>query len=157
SANPQEPSKSSPWQTLMSALTFLGTVLKWVVFGVLGLVVLFVVVRALLKFLANFSTWAKDLLAWWRSLFAGWGRSDDDGTEGGEPVEKAAPPRPFSDFPNPFHDGRATRWSPDQLVRYSFDALQAWANERDLGRRPDETPLEFVRRLGDEVPALEAD
>jgi hypothetical protein len=43
------------------------------------------------------------------------------------------------------------------LVRYSFEALQAWAHERDLGRRPDETPLEFVARLGDEVPALEAD
>src|SRR5262249_29839800 len=64
---------------------------------------------------------------------------------------------PFSSFANPFADGRARRLSPEELVRYSFEALQAWAWERDLGRRPEETPLEFVARLGDEVPALEAD
>ena len=38
---------------------------------------------------------------------------------------------------------------------YSFDALQAWANDRGLGRQLGETPLEFVDRLAQEVPALE--
>jgi hypothetical protein len=35
--------------------------------------------------------------------------------------------------------------------------MQAWAAERDLGRQPGETPLEFADRVGLEVPALEAD
>ena len=31
------------------------------------------------------------------------------------------------------------------------------ARERDLGRQPGETPLEFADRVGGEVPSLEAD
>ena len=34
--------------------------------------------------------------------------------------------------------------SPDDLVRYTFEAVQAWAAERDLPRRVGETPLEFA-------------
>jgi hypothetical protein len=44
-----------------------------------------------------------------------------------------------------------------ELIRYTFAAAQAWARERDLGRQPGETPLEFAGRVGAEVPALEAD
>jgi hypothetical protein len=45
--------------------------------------------------------------------------------------------------------------SPAELVRLAFDALQAWASERGLPRRPGETPLEFASRLAAECPALE--
>jgi hypothetical protein len=68
---------------------------------------------------------------------------------GGKPL------RPFSSYTNPFADGSAGGMSPEEVVRYTFAAFEAWAYERDLGRRPDETPLEFARRVGDEVPALE--
>ena len=47
--------------------------------------------------------------------------------------------------------------SPDELARYSFEALESWAWEHSLGRNPDETPSEFAGRLGAEVPALETD
>ena len=157
SGQAQQPSSSNPLNSLMNLMAAFGPVLKWIVFAVLALVVLFVIGRALLKFLANFSTWARDLLAWWRSLFAGWGRAADDGEEDGERTDPAARPRPFDDFANPFADGRAGQWSADKLVRYSFAALEAWAFERDVARRPDETPLEFADRLGEEVPALEND
>jgi hypothetical protein len=40
------------------------------------------------------------------------------------------------------------------LVRYSFAALDAWASEHDLARQEEETPREFVERLGVEVPDL---
>jgi hypothetical protein len=33
--------------------------------------------------------------------------------------------------------------------------VQAWARERELGRQPGETALEFVGRVSGEVPALE--
>jgi Domain of unknown function (DUF4129) len=155
SSQAAQPNSSSPLNSLMNLLASVAPVLKWIVFGVLALVVLFVVVRALLQFLANFSTWARDLLAWWRSLFAGWGRSEDDQDGGDDTAGKSAPPRPFADFVNPFHDGSAGRWSPDKLVRYTFEALEAWAAERDLARRPEETPLEFAERLGGEMPAIE--
>ena len=57
-------------------------------------------------------------------------------------------PRPFRAFSNPFADGSAAGRSPDDLVRYSFAALDAWSAEQDLGRREDETPLEFADRIG---------
>lgn len=47
--------------------------------------------------------------------------------------------------------------SPAQLVRYSFEALEAWAFEHDLPRMTDETPIEFADRVGGDVPALESE
>ena len=58
-----------------SKFSGLATFLKWVVFGVLALVVIFFVLRSGLKFLAHFTDWAKRLLAaiqaWWAGLFGG--------------------------------------------------------------------------------------
>jgi hypothetical protein len=159
----QPPPSGSLLQSLQSFLAGLLPLLKWIVLIVFVLVVGFLLLRALLQFLANFSTWAAGLLKalrdLWQALF-GWlqPRPATSGGSGGEEQGVGGPPpRPFSWYANPFTDGRARRLSPEELVRYSFEALQAWAWERDLGRRPDETPLEFVARLGDEVPALEAD
>jgi hypothetical protein len=156
------PPSGSPLQSLQSFLSGLLPVLKWIVFIIFALLVGFLLLRALLQFLANFSNWAAGLLKalqdLWQALFGWWQpRPITGGGGGAEQPVTAAPPRPFSSYSNPFADGRARRLSPEELVRYSFEALQAWAHERHLGRRPDETPLEFVARLGDEVPALEAD
>lgn len=160
-SSPQEPS-SGPLSSLLDKLGFLGTILKWVVFGILVLVVLFFVFRSGLKWLANFTDWARRLLEafqnWWASLFGG-GRTDAADDESPEEAFRSQGwrPRPFALFPNPFMDGTVDRMSPDQVARYSFEALQAWAHDRDLGRRPEETPMEFAERLGTEVPALEED
>ena len=62
--------------------------------------------------------------------------------------EPVLPPRPFSSFANPFEIGLDQRFSPNDLVIYSFEALEAWAFEHNLARSPHETPTEFVRRLG---------
>src|SRR5262249_13687623 len=45
--------------------------------------------------------------------------------------------------------------TPTQLVQYSFEALEAWAVERQLGRQTGETALEFAGRVGEEYPAVE--
>jgi hypothetical protein len=135
-------------------------VLKWVVFAVLAVLVLFFVLRGFLQFMANFTGWARGLLDalnnFWASLFAG--RAKEKGRKAGEGSAEAPagrPEPPFSSFSNPFADGSARVLSPEQLVRYAFAAVQAWARERDLGRQPGETALEFVERVCAEVPALE--
>jgi hypothetical protein len=135
----------------------LARILKWIVLIVFGLVIAFLLLRALLRFLANFTGWARRLLdslrAFWEAL---WGRRKIQ-TEGAseEGPEQRAPPLPFSSFPDPFQSGRAGRMSPSELVHYSFEALQAWAQEHKLARQPGETPLEFAERLAEEVPVLE--
>jgi hypothetical protein len=132
--------------------------LKWVVFAILALVVGFVVFRALLKFLANFTGWAKRLLAslekLWQALFGWWGQAkvEEIEEEVATPVRR---PRPFASFTNPFIDGTARQRSPEELVQYSFEALEAWAWEQGLGRQADDTPLAFAERIAFETPGLE--
>jgi hypothetical protein len=115
--------------------------------------------RGGLRYLANFFDWARRLLeslrAFWDGLFGP--RRTEAACEGGEAEERRAPPRPFRSYGNPFRNGRAEEMSPAELVRYSFEALEAWAFEHDLPRMTDETPIEFANRVGGDVPALEGE
>ena len=99
------------------------------VFAVLALAALFFVLRSGLRWMANFTNWAKRLLdaleAWWRSLFGR--RTERVAQSVIIEQEYRPPPRPFSSFANPFLDGSAEQQSPAELVRYSFEALEAWA------------------------------
>jgi hypothetical protein len=142
-----------------SALSKFADVLKWIVFIALGLIVLFVVFRHGLGFLSNFMPWAKNLLAaidaWLKGLFGGKERVvEEKPAVVAQPVET---PVPFTSFSNPFADGTASGRSPEDLVRYSFEALEAWAGDRDVPRRPDETALEFASRLGKDFSWLRED
>src|SRR5262249_52575552 len=71
--------------------------------------------------------------------------------------EVGKPParRSFDSFINPFTSGGAEERAPEELVRYTFAALDAWAEERGCARHPEETPREFASRLGEAYPALE--
>jgi hypothetical protein len=150
----QAPSKVPDWTKR------LGKILKWVIAGAVVAVVLFLLLRNGLKFLANFTHWARRLLeilsAFWHGLWGWWGRgSEPTGEE--EETAPGSEPKPFASFRDPFVYGTADGMSPERLVRYSFEALQAWAWERGLPRRRGETPKEFAQRLGEEFPALEAE
>jgi hypothetical protein len=65
--------------------------------------------------------------------------------------------KPFSEFADPFASGLAGRWTGEELLTYSFEALEAWAREQGLSRRDQETPLEFSRRLGASLAGVSAD
>ena len=123
SGSSSAPKLSPP--SLLSLFTSIGQVLKWIVFVVVGLVVGFVVLRALLKFLANFTGWAKRLLAslegLWRALFGWWLPSARPKQSKTEP-ERELVIRPFSSYRNPFWDGADNQGSPEELVQYSFEA-----------------------------------
>jgi hypothetical protein len=133
--------------------------LKWIVLGVIVLFVVVFLLRALLSFLANFTGWAKALLDWWQALWnALWRcRRETERPAIAEKTDERLRGRPFNNYRNPFESGRARRMSPVELVRYSFEALEAWAAEHDLGRAEDETPLEFTNRIGAAVPELARD
>ncbi len=154
---PTPPPVSTP--SGLSELSFeLLKLLKWIVGIIVGLLIAILLLRALLRFLANFTHWASGLLksmqSLWDQLF-GWWRGRLPEASFAEP-EKAAPPPPFSTMRDPFLTGDAQRMPPAELLRVTFDALEAWAYEHDLPRQTGETPFEFVERLVIEYPALEA-
>jgi len=141
------------WLNLLSKTA---TVLKWIIFGLLALATVVFVLRGGLRYLANFTDWARRLLealrGFWDRLFGG--RQDDPASSrvpGEIPEAKRAP---FQDFANPFLDGRAEEMTSADVVRYSFEALEAWAAERECGRGTQETPIEFTDRLADEASSL---
>ncbi len=156
-SNEKGPDSSSP---TFGWLKDLLPILKIVVFVIFGLVILFLLLRGLLRFAAGFSEWARNLLSFFRSLWASilslFGRKEAEGTDATEEEERV-PLAPFEAFSNPFEDGRAETMPLADLVRYSFAALEAWARDRQMGRRKGETALELAARLGDELPALERD
>ena len=51
--------------------------------------------------------------------------------------------RPFGDYLEPFSTNQFRGWPVERLVVYSFEAMQAWADERGCGRVPDQTVQEF--------------
>ena len=108
--------------------------------------------------------YGRDFLEVLRALLAallgglgfGWGkkREKDAAGEADEPVP---PPRPFASYANPFDAGLDHQLRPDDLVLYSFEALEAWAYEHELARSPHETPMEFAGRIGEARPDLGPD
>ena len=76
------------------------------------------------------------------------GKKERKKGDAGEEAEPAPPPRPFASYANPFDVGLDQQLTPDDLVIYSFETLEAWAYEHELARSPHETPSEFVSRIG---------
>lgn len=143
-----QPSASAPSWSLP-----LGGILKWVFY----LAVIAGVAYWAWKSRAALAQALRDFLeawrAFWASLFGG--KRGPKEAVPGEAVAEAAPaPRPFSDYADPFAAGWAERWSPDELVRYSFAALEAWAREHGRPRGPEETPYEFAEGVADRAKHL---
>jgi hypothetical protein len=160
SKNGQNSAERPQNSSVGSAMSKIADVLKWIVFVALALIILFVVFRHGLQFLSNFMPWAKNLLAaidaWWKGLFGGREKKvkESAAAEIAPVIESRAP---FAAYTNPFSDGTAAGRSPEDLVRYSFQAFEAWAGDREMPRADYETPLEFAARVGDQFVWLRPD
>jgi hypothetical protein len=78
---------------------------------------------------------------------------------GRSPFSTAAPtanqavvPPPFKSFQNPFLTGADRLWPPERLITYSYDALRSWVLELEARHGSPQTPREFCRRIGGEMP-----
>jgi hypothetical protein len=60
----------------------------------------------------------------------------------------------FALYRNPFLLGQCSSWTHEQLVLYSFEALQAWADEHGFKPRPEQTAREFCGELGHRLPEV---
>jgi hypothetical protein len=145
------PRPSIPRLTSVAGITWLLTLLKWIFYGILAIIVIYAIWRnreALWKGFCDFVQFFTDL---WQNLFGGARRRAEAAAEAAN--AKKLLPR-FADFTDPFAAGVAGRYPPAELVRYTFEALEAWARDRGLARHPDQTPHEFVRDLAADSTAL---
>jgi hypothetical protein len=147
---------SSSRPSVSQMMEAIGGFLKWVTWFVIACLVIVGVVIFFLKYLAPFTSWAKNLLDWLRNLFARKAKVKSGGANTDDEEEEAAVerPPPFSDYPNPFEDGTAKRMTLPALIAYTFAAFEAWGYDHDLGRTPDETPNEFAAKVGEQCEEL---
>lgn len=99
------------------------------------------------------AAWQK-FLAEWHAFWGGLGARKVD-AQGGvtEPTPLPPPRKRFTEFANPFSSmGRGM--SPEALIRYLFDALEAWGADRGLPRKSEQTPQEYVEQLAMKFPSL---
>ncbi len=124
-------------EAFSSSLPAISGVLRWLIMlGLLAIVAFYV--------WKNYEA----LLQWWRSLF---GLASPDTGEQEEKIlntTSESHPRPFSSFDNPV--GRES--DPRRAVVITFQAFEAWAREQGWRRNKDETPSEFLKRIGTAIP-----
>ncbi len=155
-APPQTQSKTAPPATprRWSSWSFsLGEMLKWLFYLVLFCFVAYVVWRSRAVMVQAVREFWQSLRAFWAALFGSKGDGRQTAADVSASEAPSAPPA-FASFADPFAAGWAERWTPDELVRYSFSALEAWAREHGCPRAAEQTPHEFAERIGDRVPRL---
>lgn len=149
SANQSPP--SSPPQNM--TVDGLANIIKWLIYAAIATAIVLTLIWNWEKVSAAVAAFWKQLVDFWNSLFARDAKKEAAASKA-EEEKVAEPPRPFSSFPNPFARGGSPHISHAELVRYSFEALQAWAQERQMPRSPDQTPLEFVRTIGERATPM---
>jgi len=100
--------------------------------------------------LREFGQWLSDF---WARLFGGKTAAEAQ-KEAEAAGPKQPPPRRFVEYANPFQAGIADHYPPEELVRFTFEALEAWARDHGLPRLPEQTPHEFARDLGANVASV---
>jgi hypothetical protein len=151
-ADDKRPPAPSPPGSPSSLLTQLAPLVKWILYGLMAAVLLYVAVR-------YWSRLAEILKQLWAELLSLFGFKEEPraGAAAEEETPAAARLLPFAAYEDPFFSGAARRMPLAQLARYTFEALEAWAREQVIERPPEQTPLEFAQELGRRVPALAKD
>lgn len=139
------PSAKSPPipQAVFNALGGLAGLLKLALYAVMGLVVAFLLWKHRRELAKAFADIIRELRAFLARLFGGRSASLEAVAKAAEPTSVLA--ARFADFRDPFATGDARRLPPDELVRYTFSAFEAWASDHGCPRTPDRTPSELLR------------
>jgi hypothetical protein len=150
-----EPSSESPTPPQLPEMSWSGDWLKligWILLVVVLAVAVWwyrsaigAAVRGLLEAIAAF----------WERLFGGAAKEAQKANAA--PAAAGHRLRTFAEFADPFANGQAEMVSTEELIRYSFEAFEAWSGERGFRRRPQQTAHEFADVVGQRLPAMERD
>ena len=54
----------------------------------------------------------------------------------------------FAEYKNPFFAGKDYAWPPEQIILYSYEAVQVWAKEQGIARAPRGNRARILRPAG---------
>jgi hypothetical protein len=66
------------------------------------------------------------------------------------------PRRPLAEFKNPFFAGKEYSRPPEEIILYTYDALQSWTREHGIEPHPEHTAREFCEQTTQQLPELSA-
>ena len=139
-------SSQPPWSVSLSG--GFSNLVRWIISGLLLLVILFLIMRFRDELIAAF----RDIVAWWSGLFGHSSEaSSTSDTSSSSTMLKPVVTQSFNDFVNPFGSNVAG-WKASRIIRHSFEAIEVWGRERQLARSDQETPEEYIRRLTANYP-----
>jgi hypothetical protein len=115
---------------------------KFIFYLLIALVVLFFAFKYRNEIINAIISLIRDIRAWLAGLF---GRRPDVETGEEAPASPTRRRRTFAEFRDPFVTGQHQQISPVELVRYTFEAFEAWAGDHGHQRSPDQTPHELVQ------------
>lgn len=148
-SSPQTQSSSPP--SVSNLLSGLGDLVKLIIYAAIAALMAFLAWKYRRELAAAWQQLLKELRELWARLFgAGAAKESVESGLGDTPP----PPRPFAAYADPFLTGRASQVSRLELLRYTFEALQAWGRERGCPRDPSETPHEYAQRMATHAPGL---
>ncbi len=133
-------------QTVSLATGTLAELLKWAFYALIVLTAAYFLWRFRVEVLAAIREFLAALRDFWNGM---WGiKRTGPARKDVEVSRLELPPVPFSTYTDPFASGIASQYSLEELVRYSFEAFEAWSREHGCPRAPDQTPHELARRVG---------
>lgn len=130
-------------QWLLNLSPTVAQILQWIFYGLIAVTI--VVIAWIYR--AQIAAAWKRLLDELRDLWARWFGGQQPATAAAV-VPMAAPPRAFATYADPFVSGLAGRASLAELVRYTFEALEAWGREHNAPRATGQTAHEYAREVG---------
>ncbi|MGQ9576130.1 MAG: DUF4129 domain-containing protein [Thermoguttaceae bacterium] len=148
-----QPSSSPAPMQVSRALERAAAILKWAFYAALVAAALYWFWRSRRQLAAAFQRLLESWRDFWNWLF-GARRKPQTATKPQPQETPPPPPKGFADFADPFASGLADRLRPADLVRYSFEALEAWARENACPRQPEQTPYEFAQQVAARVKSL---
>jgi hypothetical protein len=146
-------STSQPSQPLNvgAIASSLGNLVKWIIYLVIAAIIAFLMWKYRRELAVAWQQLLKELAELWARLFGG-----SIAIAATQHASVAAPMvrRPFASYRDPFATGEAARMQRSELLRYTFEALQAWGRENRCEREVSETPHEYTQRVGMSSPHL---
>ncbi len=136
----------------------LGKIIQLLMWIVAALVILWFAFKHREQIMPWIRSFLAEMAEFWNRL---WNRKKKEKPQ--EAVEHVAAARPgrrlpgFGSFKNPFTTGLADSWSPEQLVVYTFQAMEAWSRDQQCPRDPETTALEFAQETGKRFEPLAAE